>query len=148
MPQQHADFELDPGGNVRSAARGAHPGSGRPAGYSPKDAANATGLDDPTLSEQTRRALRKAEATTSKAEFDALNAELKFNIDSGEYLSRSAFREAAATLIAELSHSLRSLPDVLERKANLPPASVVMVEKIVDGALSSIADGLELFTEQ
>ncbi len=129
--------------------RAAHPGSGRPAGYSPKEADESTDpLNDPNVSEATKRAIRASLAKASKLEWDALNAELKYKVDSGEYLSRVAFREACATLLAEIAHTMRSLPDLLERKASMTPAQLLLVETTVDASLATLAEGLELFVEQ
>lgn len=129
--------------------RAAHPGSGRPAGYSPKEAEESDDpLNDPNVSEATKRAIRASIAKMEKVEWDAKNAELKYKIDSGEYLSRAAMREACATLLAEVAHSLRSLPDLLERKAAMEPKQLQLVEQTIDATLATLADGLELFVEQ
>ena len=147
----YADFELNPKtGNVEPAprTRAAHPGSGRPPGYSPEQAEKPGALDDPAVSEATKRGIRASIAKLEKAEWDAKNAELKYKVESGEYLSRSAFREASATLLQELAQGLRSLPDVLERDHSLAPKILSAIEKTIDQTLLSIATGLEMFTEQ
>lgn len=90
-----------------------------------------------------------ADFDKSRARNEAAKAslnELKLKIDSKEYLSRAAFREASATLLAELSQALRSLPDALERRHSLPPTAVQDVERTIDEVLSNVANGLELFT--
>lgn len=74
--------------------------------------------------------------------------ELKLKIDSKEYLSRTAFREASATLLAELAQALRSLPDTLERRHALPANIVLEIEKTIDEALATVASGLELFVDE
>lgn len=130
--------------------RPAMPGAGRPAGYSPKQADRPAEelLNDPEVSEATKRAIRSAEAKTAEIEWKAKNQELKYKIDSGEYLSRGAFREASATLLAEVAGAIRNLPDLLERKASLTPAQAKLVEDTIDAAMATLADGLEMFVEQ
>lgn len=150
MAHIRADFELAGDGTLRPSAQGgSQPGSGRPKGYSPKQAAQVaaskTTLDDPSVNEAVKRGIRKQEAVIDKAEWEARRLELKYRIESGQYLSRSAFREASATLLAELAQALRGLPDLLERKAALNPKQAQLVEDTVNGALKNAADSLELF---
>lgn len=71
--------------------------------------------------------------------------ELQLKINSGEYLARDAFREASATLLAELAQGLRSLSDRIERRHALPPAVILEIEQTIDDALATVASGLELF---
>ena len=94
----------------------------------------------------TTTAIRKARALARKEEALAGLNELDLKVKSGQYLERAAFREAAATLLAELGQSLRSLPDTLERKHALSPQIVQEVEKSIDEALANVANGLEMFT--
>ena len=138
----HADFELDDSGFVSPIRRG------RPKGYSPKKAAQMGAEGTADGEDQTSLSVRKAKAALDKMEADAANAWLKYKIDSKEYLPRSAFREASATLQAELAQGLRSVPDTLERKFNLPPEVVQHVQEAIDAALNSVAQGLELFVER
>jgi hypothetical protein len=120
---------------------------GRPKGYSPKEA-HAEAVDgDQYQSPATKRAIRKAEAAIQKEEALAKSAALKYEIDSGNYLPRDAFREASATLCAEVAQALRSIPDLLERKANLAPAQVVICERLIDEVQSTLAANLALFTD-
>lgn len=147
---KHADFDLDDAGNLNPTRGGWREGAGRPKGYSPKRApdieANADLFGDLDDSDRTTLAVRKARAVTEKEEWTAKKLELSYRVDSREFLARGAFREASATLLAELAQGLRSLPDILERKFNLPPAQVELVAEAIDEALTSVADGLELFT--
>lgn len=115
---------------------------GRPKGYSPKKAqlveADLINPDD----DQTSLTVRKAKAQTEKEEWLARQAELDYKKDAKEYISRSAFREASATLLAEVAQALRSLPDMLERKCNLSTDQITLAEKVVDDCLLSLAEGL------
>lgn len=138
----HADFDLETDGRVRPVTRG------RPPGYSPKKAAEMeAGKEDADGNDQTSLSVRKTRAAVDKMEAEAANTWLKHKVDSGEYLSRTAFREASATLLAELAQGLRSLPDTLERRYNLTPEVVQQIQATVDQSLHSIAQGLELFVE-
>ena len=131
----HADFDLSPDGSVAPARSrsgghgGARANSGpKPAGYVPPE--------------------EKIDFDKAKARNEAAKAglnELELKIKSGEYLSRAAYREASATLLAELAQGLRSLPDTLERKFGLSPEALLHVEKTIDEAMQGVADGLELF---
>lgn len=133
-----------------SSRGGKREGAGRLPGLSNKErAAVESGeldLDSPLVTEATRLSIRRGRAVADKAEADAKNADLKFKVDSKEYLPRTAFREAAATLLAELAQGLRSLPDELERKHSLAPEIVQAVEETINDHLSEIANGLEMFT--
>lgn len=147
-----ADFDLFDDGSIRPVSKrgGKREGAGRKPGYSPKKREQIeSGEVDPESSdipEATRIAFRKAKAVADKEEALANQAWLKFQIDSKEYLPRTAFREAAATLLAELAQGLRSLPDELERKISLPPDALMLIETTIDDRLSAVAQGLEMFT--
>jgi phage terminase Nu1 subunit (DNA packaging protein) len=146
----HADFELNPDGHITPThpKGGRREGAGRKPGYSPEKVAELDSLTDEELNERpddtNTTAIKKARAVARKEHALADQAELKYRIDSKEYLSRSAFREACATLLAELAQ-LRSIPDVLERRYALPPEAVEEVGRTVDEALATVAAGLELF---
>lgn len=143
----NADFDLGPDGSVKPVVR-----RGRPTGYSPKKAkaveqSLSGGDPDPQGDGEavTTAAVRKSIALARKETALADLHELDFKIKSGQYLSRDAFREASATLLAELAQGLRSLPDTLERKHGLPPAVVQAVEADIDDALARVAEGLSMF---
>lgn len=160
-----ADFDLGEDGELVDAPgfrRGTYrPRGGRPPGYSPKKAAalandiarnSATAApptppadpdEDSNLAVSVRLNIAKARKEAALA---GLN-ELQLKIKSGEYLPRDAYREATATLVAMLSQGLRSLPDLLERRCNLPPEALQMVEVAIDESLSHLAEQLALFTE-
>jgi hypothetical protein len=79
---------------------------------------------------------RKNLALAQRAEFD-------LEIKRGEFLPRDAYRRASATAFAKVASTIRSLPDNLERKAGLEPATVDLVEQIVDSTLDELAGDLE-----
>ncbi len=149
----HADFDLGLDGSVTPTTHGGRrAGAGRPKGSSNKkaaaiEAALADGDDDPAEGSQSATAaVRKAIAVARKEAALADLNELEFKVKSGQYLSRDAFREATATLLAELAQGLRSLPDTLERKHGLAPAVVQAIEADIDDALARVSEGLEMFT--
>ena len=65
--------------------------------------------------------------------------ELKLAIERGEYLPREAQRQAAATALAVLTQSLRSIPDNVERQYALSPEAVEAIAVQIDAALSECA---------
>ena len=126
----YADFELESDGTVRPGRGGARPNAGRkPAGYE----------KPPETVEYERERTRNERA---KADLN----ELEFKIKSREYIPRAAVQEAAATMLATLAQSLRSLPDTLERKFNLPPEVSERIEEEIDNQLDSISRDLEMLT--
>lgn len=120
-------FTTDDGIEILDAPKsrrgGARPGAGaKPRGYekpeSQKDYDSA-----------------RARNEQAKAELN----ELELKIKSGEYGSRAAFRQAAATAMASLAQTLRSVPDNLERKLGISPDVADEVGKAIDSALSDIS---------
>src|SRR5215217_5587984 len=132
----NADFELQTDGTLRPNKGGRREGAGRKPGYSPKDRSQADSPDAPHLSEA---------AKLAKAQADAKNAELRFQIDSGEYLSRSAYREASAEALASVASHIRQIPDILEKEFGLDPAVLVKIEESINEALTTLANELEMF---
>lgn len=131
----HADFDLSPDGSVAPARSRSGGHGGARANSGPKPA----GYVKPPEGQDYDKAKARNEAAKA-----GLN-ELELKIKSNEYLSRTAYREASATLLAELAQGLRSLPDTLERKFGLSPEALLHVEKTIDEAMQGVADGLELF---
>lgn len=131
----HADFDLAPDGSVAPVRSRSGTHGGARANSGPKPA----GYVKPPEGQDYDKAKARNEAAKA-----GLN-ELELKIKSGEYLSRTAYREASATLLAELAQGLRSLPDTLERKFGLSPEALLHVEKTIDEAMQGVADGLELF---
>ncbi len=71
-------------------------------------------------------------------------AELDYQIKSGEYVSRSAVRQACATAFSSLAQGLRTIPDNLERKLALSGETASMVAEIIDEALSDLSAEFQL----
>lgn len=65
--------------------------------------------------------------------------EFKLAQERGEYLPRAIHQQAAATALAVLTQSLRSIPDNLERVLALPPETVEAVAQQIDSALAECA---------
>lgn len=126
----HADFELEQDGSVRrsSGRGGARPNTGpKPAGY---------------VKPQELIDLDREKARNEKAKAD-LN-ELEFKVKSGEYVSRAAVQQAAATMLASIAQTLRSIPDTLERRVNLSPDTAELVGNEIDSILEGLGDELRM----
>lgn len=72
--------------------------------------------------------------------------ELALEITRGNYLPREAQRQAAATALAVLTQSLRSIPDNLERVHALQPEIVEAIAVQIDAALSEVATAFQMMT--
>lgn len=147
----NTDFDLMGDGTLApvSGRGGKREGAGRKHGFSPnrqKEMEAEQNAAEGNTEDVTATSLKRARALARKEEALAGLNELDLKVKTGQYLERDAFREAAATLLAELSQALRSLPDALERKHALSPEIVQDVEKTVDDALAALAAGLEMFT--
>lgn len=125
----HADFDLDINGNTRPSRRGgAREGAGRkPSGYEPP---------------QERVDYDRERARNEKAKAD-LN-ELDFKVKSGEYVSREAVQQAAATMLSSVAQTLRSIPDTLERRMNLNPDIAEAIGIEIDNILEGLGDELRI----
>jgi hypothetical protein len=126
-----ADFDLLEDGSVAPSGRGGfRPGAGRkPEGY-----------EKPQVAKDFDAAKARKEAALADMH------ELKFKIESGEYVARAAVRDAIATLLAALAQGMRSIPDNLERKFNLPGDVAEEVGRVIDASLADVSEGLALFT--
>lgn len=112
---------------VKSRRGGARPGAGRkPAGWVPPPA--KMNYDE-----------AKARNETAKA----VLGELEVRIRTGQYVSRDVVRDVVATALSAISQRLRSLPDLLERRAALNTEQVEITANEVDDALGALAEQLE-----
>ena len=152
-----ADFELGEGGEVLASGHGGRrAGAGRPTGYSLKKMQDmrarmeaGESLDDLDPESIDGKIATAVKTSIAKARKEAALADLKelqFKVESGKYLPRAAYRDATATLLANLSQGLRSLPDILERKYSLPPEALEVIQMTIDESLDAVADGLALFS--
>ena len=109
---------------------GARPGAGRkPADYVP---------DENRVDYERER----AEHERVKRE----QREFKLAIERGEYVRRAAVAQAAATALAVLTQSLRSIPDNLERTLGLDPAVVEATAAQIDAALAEVATAFRVMS--
>jgi phage terminase Nu1 subunit (DNA packaging protein) len=129
-----ADFDLDSSGHVRPSSGWG--GARRNSGPKPKGYVKPDEIID----------LDKARARNEQAKAE-LN-ELKLKVETGEYVSRDAVRQASATMLATLSQALRSLPDNLERKFNLAPDVLQFIGKEIDALTDGMAQDLSLYTDE
>lgn len=112
---------------IRERRGGSRPG----AGGKPKDYVKSADLQ----AFDNARA-RKETALAGKHEIELKELQ-------GEFVPRSAFRDASATLLAELVQSLRGLPDMLERQHGLTAEQAQAVENDVNSALEDVRKGLQ-----
>lgn len=94
----------------------------------------------------------------AKADFDVEKAlhervkreerEFEFGIKQGHYLPRAVQQSAAATALAVLTQSLRSIPDNLERSLGLGPETVEAVAVQIDDALAEVALAFKAMTHE
>ena len=80
-------------------------------------------------------------ARNEKAKAD-LN-ELDLAVRRGTYVLRASVQEAAATALAAMSQTMRSVPDNLERKLGLAPEVAAEVGVAIDAALNEVANQFE-----
>lgn len=69
--------------------------------------------------------------------------ELEYQVKLGTYVLRAEVQQAAATALANLSQTLRSVPDNLERKLGLAPDVAQEVGYLIDAALNEVANAFE-----
>lgn len=121
------DDLLDFDGSVINTGRGgARPGAGRkPAGYIRPD--DAVSYD-------------KAKARKEVALADL--HELDYKVKSGQYVARAAVRQAAATALAVLAQTLRSLPDNLERRG-IEASVCAQIDAVVTDVLADAGRALQ-----
>lgn len=75
--------------------------------------------------------------------FKALLAEQEHAKRAGELLDRAQVEQAAATVLATVAQTLRSIPDNLERVAGLSPEQAEAAERIIDSLCLSLHDKLK-----
>ncbi len=84
----------------------------------------------------------RARNEAAKAELN----EIEVLIKTREYGSRAAYRQAAATALASLAQTLRSVPDNLERRLGVSPEVAQEVGDQIDAALNDLASEFEMMT--
>lgn len=97
------------------------------------------------------RAAARLDFETERARHEKIKAderEFEFGIKQGEYLPRVAQQTAAATALAILTQSLRSIPDNLERSLGLGPETVEQVAIEIDNALAEVALAFKAMTQE
>lgn len=68
--------------------------------------------------------------------------ELDYKVKSGQYVSRDAVKQAAATTMATLAQTLRSLPDNLERRG-VSAVVCAKIDAVITETLTDTARSLE-----
>ncbi|CAN7591492.1 DUF1441 family protein [Variovorax sp. LjRoot175] len=116
---------------------GARPGAGR----KPKSADAA-----PTRIQEAGTTFQEQRARHERIKAD--ERELNLQIKRGEYVLRSAVRDAMAMCLATLAQGLRSLPDNIERRLHVAPEVAEEIEFAIDTRLAEIADSMSDFTTE
>lgn len=128
MSEQTYDLLTDP---LLNGHGGARPNAGRkPSGY--KKSAEVIAFE-----------IGRARNEAAKADLN----ELKFRLESKQYVDRSAVQQASATLFANFAQTMRSIRDNLERKG-VPLAVCEEVDQVIEDALNSAASDLELYADE
>ena len=84
-----------------------------------------------------------SKARAKKEKWLAEQAELKYRVESGQYVPREDVRQATAIAFAAVSQTLRAIPDNLERRLGLAPEVAEEVDVLITEALAVLADDLE-----
>lgn len=113
---------------------GARTGAGRPSGPADPD-----------------RAATRADFEAERARHEKIKAderEFEFGVKQGRYLPRAEQQAAAATALAVLTQSLRSIPDNIERSLGLGPEVIEQVAVQIDNALAEVAVAFKAMTRE
>lgn len=78
----------------------------------------------------------------------AQQAELSLAENRGDLLRRSKFRDASVMAMAVFAQTMRSLPDTLERTANLSPTQAQVVQECIDHALGSLSEAFKRLNKE
>jgi hypothetical protein len=115
---------------------GAREGAGRP-------------LGGENLGDSTERGKARVDFEVERARHERIKAderEFEFAVKRGEYLPRASQQAAAATAVAILTQSLRSIPDNLERLCGLSPEQAERTAVEIDAALAEVAAAFKAMT--
>lgn len=83
-------------------------------------------------------------ARAQKEAWQAKTVELDYRIKQGEYVKRDEVRQVCATAFSSLTQTLRSIPDMLERREGLTPEMSERVGEVIDEVLDTIANEFEM----
>ena len=84
----------------------------------------------------------KAKARNESVKAD-LN-ELKFKVESGQYVMRSAMQQASATIIASFTQTMRCVADNLERTKGVSPDVAEAIGIAIDAGLDDLANEFKM----
>lgn len=69
--------------------------------------------------------------------------EHQLQVKSGEYLPRSSVREGCSVAYAMVAQSVRSIPDLVERKTGADPDTCELIEQVIDNVCADLAERME-----
>lgn len=96
-----------------------------------------TDIDPAILTPQDRKALA-----------DARLREHTLHVKEGDYLPREAVRNASAEVFQMVAQSVRSIPDLCERRTGADPETCTLIEGVIDQVCSDLADRMEAMHRQ
>lgn len=136
---------LESNGQVKKQRGGRRPGAGRKpkqgsAQVSPPAAAPVA---HSTVIEPSSISIEYTDARAAHEYWKAQLAEQEFKKRAGDLLDRDQVEQAAATVLANVAQTLRSIPDNLERVAGLTPEQAEATERIIDSLCLSLHDKLK-----
>ncbi len=114
-------------------------------GLRPTGAQGRSGSARVIVTAEDRGDYERARARKESALADKYELEVK--IQSGEYVARSAVKQASATVLATIAQTLRSISDNLERRG-VPADVCVLVDATVSEVLSDASKDLEILSDE
>jgi phage terminase Nu1 subunit (DNA packaging protein) len=82
----------------------------------------------------------RARNELAKAKINEIEAKVK----ADEYVERAAVRQAAATAMSSIAQTLRSIPDLLERRLGIDPTLAEEIGRQIDESLNELAEEFRL----
>ena len=89
----------------------------------------------------------EADMDRAKARNESVKAdlnELKFKVESGQYVLRSAMQQASATIVASFTQTMRCVADNLERTKGIAPDVAEAVAGAIDAGLNDMAEEFKM----
>lgn len=74
--------------------------------------------------------------------YDGEEKRIKLEQIRGNLVTIDVYREELARVLKEVAMTLETLTDVLERKCNLPPETVIVMQSILDEQRTKLADSI------
>jgi len=82
----------------------------------------------------------RARNELAKAQINEIEAKVK----AGQYVERAAVRQASAMAMSSIAQTLRSIPDLLERRLGIDPTLAEEIGRQIDESLNELAEEFRL----